>query len=88
MGAVFILHWLDAKRRINSWQTKQNRKHRPKRPWLNASFTGAKETGVALPDVDESGNTPLENARSKTLAISVFIKFWNSGNERIQSAET
>jgi inosine/xanthosine triphosphate pyrophosphatase family protein/ferredoxin len=41
---------------------------------LNANFIGAKETGIALPDVDESGNTPLENARIKDLAYYEVLK--------------
>lgn len=41
---------------------------------LNLNFIGAKETGVALPDVDESGNTPLENARIKALAYYKVLK--------------
>jgi 8-oxo-dGTP diphosphatase len=41
---------------------------------LNMSFIGAKETGVALPDVEESGDTPLENARIKALAYYEALK--------------
>jgi 8-oxo-dGTP diphosphatase len=37
-------------------------------------FLGAAETGVTLPGVDESGNTPLENARIKALAYYDALK--------------
>lgn len=41
---------------------------------LNLNFIGAKETDITLPDVDESGNTPLENARIKALAYYKALK--------------
>ncbi|MDR0883041.1 MAG: GNAT family N-acetyltransferase [Oscillospiraceae bacterium] len=41
---------------------------------LPVNITGAKETGAALPDVDESGNTPPENARIKALAYYEVLR--------------
>ncbi|MDR2505351.1 MAG: hypothetical protein LBD16_04510 [Oscillospiraceae bacterium] len=41
---------------------------------INMNFIGAKEIGAALPDVDESGSTPLENARIKALAYYEALK--------------
>ncbi|MDD4494606.1 MAG: non-canonical purine NTP pyrophosphatase [Eubacteriales bacterium] len=35
---------------------------------LGIEIIGLNETGIAIPDVDENGNTPLENARIKALA--------------------
>jgi 8-oxo-dGTP diphosphatase len=41
---------------------------------INVYFIGLKETCIALPDIDESGNTPLENARIKALAYCDVLK--------------
>ncbi|MDR1440071.1 MAG: hypothetical protein LBJ10_08725 [Clostridiales bacterium] len=35
---------------------------------LPVNIIGAKETGATLPDVDENGNAPLENARIRALS--------------------
>ena len=41
---------------------------------LNIEIIGLKKTGVIIPDVDESGTTPLDNARIKTLAYYTALK--------------
>lgn len=41
---------------------------------LNIEIIGLMETGISVPEVDESGNTPLENARIKALA---YFKIFN-----------
>ena len=41
---------------------------------LNIKIIGLKETGIAVPNVDENGNTPLENARIKAAAYYEALK--------------
>lgn len=41
---------------------------------LNLDIIGLEETGIMLPDVDESGNDPLKNAEIKALAYYEVLK--------------
>ena len=41
---------------------------------LNIEIIGLKETGFAIPDVDENGDTPLDNARIKALAYYAALQ--------------
>jgi 8-oxo-dGTP diphosphatase len=41
---------------------------------LNIKIIGLKETGIMIPDVDENGDTPLDNARIKALAYYAALK--------------
>lgn len=41
---------------------------------LGIEIAGLKETGVVIPDIDESGNTPLENARIKAMTYYAALK--------------
>lgn len=41
---------------------------------LSIHIIGLKEYGVTVPDVEENGNTPLENARIKALAYYAALK--------------
>ena len=41
---------------------------------LEVNIIGLKETGIAIPEADESGSTPLENARIKALAYYNILK--------------
>ena len=41
---------------------------------LDLEITGLSDTGVILPDVDESGNDPLKNAEIKALAYYKILK--------------
>ncbi len=37
---------------------------------LDVKIIGLKETGIAIPEANENGSTPLENARIKRLLIT------------------
>ncbi len=41
---------------------------------LDIEIVGIKELGIVLPNIDESGNNPLENARKKALAYYATIR--------------
>jgi len=41
---------------------------------LDIKIIGLKETGINIPDVDENGDTPLDNARIKALAYYAALK--------------
>ena len=41
---------------------------------LDLEITGLSDTGIILPDVDESGNDPLKNAEIKALAYYKILK--------------
>ena len=41
---------------------------------LDIEIIGLKETGIIIPNVDENGNTPLDNARIKALAYYAALK--------------
>ena len=41
---------------------------------LDIKIVGIKELGIALPNIDESGNNPLENARKKALDYFATIR--------------
>lgn len=41
---------------------------------LNVRIVGLNETSIAIPDVEENGGTPLENARIKALAYYELLK--------------
>ena len=41
---------------------------------LDVKIIGLKETGIAIPEVNGNGSTPLENARIKALAYYSVLK--------------